>query len=436
MRTRLYRQAKSAPVASIVAMPSGLLLRKCACGGIPGPTGQCTACRRKRLSIQPKLTINQSSDKYELEADRVADQVMRMPEPRLQRQTEPDDEDDELLQTKPLMQRKVAGQAIGHTAPPIVHEVLNSPGQPLDPTTRDFMEPRFGHDFSRVRVHTDSKAAESARAVDALAYTVGRDVVFSPGQFVPQSRTGKRLLAHELTHVVQQCRFSGLAQQISEPSASQGTREQEAEQVAEGVLTGSPVAVSGEAKGIQFYGHSPSCKDDLHLKPFIWPGHDHARKAVGRAIEELKKSPLHSTVSSELRRLFGKDGITKAKKIKENFGPIQSALGEEYHYHCANPCEKPNKGARAWTDRSGNKDITLCFDIVAGFSVPAAAWIIIHENVHRGLNVWPNPHPWDAKDFNACTGVSGGQLPTNDTKLLLTNPDSYACLASRMWFPL
>jgi hypothetical protein len=89
-------------------------------------------------------------------------------------------------------------------APLIVHQVLHSPGQSLDPTIRAFMEPRFGHDFSRVRVHTDTKAAESARAVDALAYTVGQDVVFAAGQYDPASQARKHLLAHELTHVVQQ----------------------------------------------------------------------------------------------------------------------------------------------------------------------------------------------------------------------------------------
>jgi len=88
--------------------------------------------------------------------------------------------------------------------PPIVHEVLRSPGQPLDLKTRAFMEPRFGHDFSQVRVHTDVNAAASARAVNALAYTVGRDVVFEDGQYAPWTREGGRLLAHELTHVMQQ----------------------------------------------------------------------------------------------------------------------------------------------------------------------------------------------------------------------------------------
>ncbi|GAB4205457.1 MAG: hypothetical protein OHK0022_31570 [Roseiflexaceae bacterium] len=89
-------------------------------------------------------------------------------------------------------------------APPIVHEVLSTPGQPLDGQTRAAMEPRFGHDFSQVRVHTGSQAAESARAVNALAYTVGRNVVFAGGQYAPGTRTGQQLLAHELTHVVQQ----------------------------------------------------------------------------------------------------------------------------------------------------------------------------------------------------------------------------------------
>ena len=85
-----------------------------------------------------------------------------------------------------------------------MHEVLRSPGQPLDAQTRAFMEPRFGHDFSSVRVHTDTKAAASARAVNALAYTVGRDIVFDTGQYVPKSSLGQRVMVHELTHVMQQ----------------------------------------------------------------------------------------------------------------------------------------------------------------------------------------------------------------------------------------
>ena len=103
-----------------------------------------------------------------------------------------------------LVQRKAAAPAGLKVVPPIVHDVLRAPGQPVDEGTRTFMESRFGHDFSRVRVHTDGKAPESARAVNALAYTVGRDVVFGAGQYAPGTTAGRRLMAHELSHVVQQ----------------------------------------------------------------------------------------------------------------------------------------------------------------------------------------------------------------------------------------
>src|SRR5215472_11905294 len=89
----------------------------------------------------------------------------------------------------------------GLQRPTTVHDVLSSPGQPLDAGTRSFMESRFEHDFSKVRVHTDEKAAESARTLNALAYTSGQDVVFGKRQYAPETATGQRLLAHELMHV-------------------------------------------------------------------------------------------------------------------------------------------------------------------------------------------------------------------------------------------
>jgi hypothetical protein len=185
----------------------GLLQRKCACGEAGHAGGECAECRKKKAGT---------------------------------------------------LQRAAAGPGCPSRVPPIVHEVLQSPGQPLDSATRAYMEPRFGHDFSRlrahsiaavaipsqltigrpgeagepeadqvaesllhrsahvesggnlpadftrVRLHTDPRAAESARAVNALAYTVGHDIVFGAGQYAPRDATGRRLLAHELTHVVQQ----------------------------------------------------------------------------------------------------------------------------------------------------------------------------------------------------------------------------------------
>jgi hypothetical protein len=125
--------------------------------------------------------------------------------------------------------------------------VLRSSGQPLDPATRAFMEPRFGHDFSAVRVHTDARAAESARAVNALAYTVGRDVTFGPGQYAPATSAGRRLIAHELAHVVQQGDRPG-----SVPGLALGSPASESERVAEQVS--SRVAAGQQANVAQSAG--------------------------------------------------------------------------------------------------------------------------------------------------------------------------------------
>jgi hypothetical protein len=158
--------------------------------------------------IQPKLAIGQVDDPLEHEADRVADHVMRIPEPdlsigaslaQMSFKYAACEAGPQALQTNAAK----PPQAVIGEAPSIVHRALRSPGEPLDPRTRAFFEPRFGHDFSQVRVHTDAKAAESAQALNALAYTLGRDVVFGAGHYSPGTSAGQRLLAHELVHTVQ-----------------------------------------------------------------------------------------------------------------------------------------------------------------------------------------------------------------------------------------
>jgi hypothetical protein len=172
------------------------------------------------VTIQPKLTVNTPGDAYEQEADHVAEQVMRMSEPNQSTcacgggcstcQSGSGGNEPLSLQTKHVGSSD-AGQI---AAPPIVHEVLASPGQRLDASTRAFFEPRFGQDFSNVRVHTDSQAAKSADAVDANAYTVGRDIVFGGRHTPPESTEGRPLLAHELAHVVQQADTSVVRRDI------------------------------------------------------------------------------------------------------------------------------------------------------------------------------------------------------------------------------
>jgi hypothetical protein len=129
------------------------------------------------------------------------------------------------------LQRKAAGPTPTNEAPAIVQEVLRTPGRPLDAMTRTVMEPRFGHDFSRVRVHTDAKAAESAHAVNALAYTVGQDIVFGGGTYAPESDAGRHLLAHELTHAVQQQNLADLGHGSLQLGPVDDVHEREADEV-------------------------------------------------------------------------------------------------------------------------------------------------------------------------------------------------------------
>lgn len=160
--------------------------------------------------MQAKLAISQPGDPSEQEADRVADQVMRIPEPTVQRTCAgceigsapcPTYETEQGF----MLHRKVdaaSGPSASSDATGLIAHL--GPGQPLDPGTRAFFEPRFGQDFSSVRVHTDTQAAESAQFIHAQAYALGQDVVFGEGQYTPETAYGQRLLAHELTHVVQQ----------------------------------------------------------------------------------------------------------------------------------------------------------------------------------------------------------------------------------------
>jgi GH24 family phage-related lysozyme (muramidase) len=182
----LTAQADAAPAAR-PHTAGRVLQRKCACGKNTAGGGACGACSRKDKALQ----------------------------------------------------RQEAGSLRGPSGvPDSVYEVLGSAGSPLDASTRSFFESRFGQDFSGVRVHADSRAAESAAAVNAHAYTVGRDVVFASGRYAPQTNDGKRLIAHELTHVVQQRdgRASAEAASLSSP----GDRfEREADSVADALAYGA-----------------------------------------------------------------------------------------------------------------------------------------------------------------------------------------------------
>lgn len=205
-----------------------LVLQRCACGGSAGPAGECAECRKKRLGlqrVQAKLAVNAPGDKYEQEADRVAEQVMRMPatappairlsvpaqgETPVNRRSrsglipttgsEETPDEDEVVQTK--RESDTFPQVTADLESRI--QALKGGGEPLPAAGRQFFESRLGHDFSRVRVHHDTRASSVANALQARAFTVGQDIAFGAGEYAPETAAGQSLLAHELTHVVQQ----------------------------------------------------------------------------------------------------------------------------------------------------------------------------------------------------------------------------------------
>ncbi len=254
------------PARSFAPMRAGLLQRKCACGDTPGPDGECAACRAKQLGLQRRsevhaelstvphvvhevlrspgqpldtatrafmeprfghafsqvrvdrlvpmapvqttLAISQPGDGDEQEAERMANTVLRLP-----------GQDRVTIQPVRVAQRRDADWADHTVVPETVSrsvERVRGDGAPLTEAARTFFEPRFSYDFRRVRVHTDSRADNSARAINALAYTCGHDVVFRAGQYAPATGKGRRLLAHELTHVVQQ----DIGMELRRPAAS------------------------------------------------------------------------------------------------------------------------------------------------------------------------------------------------------------------------
>lgn len=204
----------SKPPARGATGNSGLLQRKCACGNHTIVGGECAGCSQGKNSlqsrthqralsgsglptaqgpvIQHKLSVGASWDGLEREADEVAERVLSAAG------------HSPVGRAAPRIQRYSGGNQTTASAPASVERVLGGSGRPLESGLRQEMGNRFGHDFSQVRVHTGGDAELSAREVNARAYTVGQNIVFGAGEFRPQSREGSRLLAHELTHVVQQ----------------------------------------------------------------------------------------------------------------------------------------------------------------------------------------------------------------------------------------
>jgi murein DD-endopeptidase MepM/ murein hydrolase activator NlpD len=215
----------------------------------------------------------------------------------------------------------------GNAVPPTVHDVLRSPGQPLNASTRAFMEPRFGHDFSRVRTHTDANAAESAHEINALAYTVGNNIVFGRGQYAPDALAGSRLLAHELTHVVQQQAASAHSLQAQPDMDQPGNPlEREADLMADAVI-GSQRR-EGPSSATLPYREAIELSDCLRIM---------GDKAMDYCLEAVPRE--------KSRRICSGSGIRNPLSDMSTFqSPGASGwLGAKFGCH-RNSCSRPHRG--------------------------------------------------------------------------------------------
>jgi hypothetical protein len=339
--------------------------KRCACGGVVGPTGECDRCRNRRL------------------------------------------------------QRLGRASARPERVPAVVHDVLRRPTRPLEPAVRVEAEARLRHDFSRVRVHADGQAAEAARAVDAIAFTVGRDIVFDTGRYAPSTVEGRRVLLHELTHVVQQDAAPAVGSLAIDV---EGSAETEAERVAAG-HSATPRARAQRPR-VQRLGANPGCTPaqvtDIHQAIFD------ARGWLNQATPKLQASPLAANVVASLRRNFG-----PTYGVAANAGLIAGRLKVAYRelstipMSCAGAADATcAAGHCGYAAAAGTHAATICTNVtLATADAVFRAGCLLHESLHAAF-----PR-FTVDEYSGWHGHSGSTAtyPGAGTDPLL-NADSYTTL--------
>jgi hypothetical protein len=357
------------------------------------------------LFFQPKLTINNPNDQHEQEADAVSDKVMRMEPPFIRAKQLPVSPvqrkcADCLEEENKLQRKEINGQetTAGNNLESYVGN-LNTGGQSLPNEVRNFYEPRFGYDFSNVKIHTDNVAAKSAQSINALAYTSGNNIVFNDGQYAPNTDSGKKLLGHELTHVVQQQSYK----------------------------SNIPGAVMRQPKPDNKF-ESCTTTQQSQLLPVI----EDARKAVSLATaviatswgkpdkiapnrKQLLMDHFHTTSRGDLRDILGK------------YISLGKTFAAGFKLKCETTCPKDAKGVvcgYAYNTQwfGGRGPIHICFDS-AGCDFTNTAKsnqiaLIIHEAAHRHTGVDDKAYRWEAK-YN-----------TQSSDDAMDNADTYAWFAT------
>jgi uncharacterized protein DUF4157 len=367
-------------------------------------------------------------------------------------------EDDQVLHRSP----DGSGLRSSAGVPQSVHESLASPGEPLDRATREFMESRFAHDFSRVRVHTGGKDADSAHAVDALAYSVGPDIVFEKGQYAPGSHAGRRLLAHELAHVVQQPEGGAGASRPIQIGDVDDPAESEADSMAEQVVGGVEQAPDRHVHHVpallrrrpagppttETEDCEPSLQNDLSAM------HPKALARVDLAVASLapgwdKMQPSHKAAFSQYFDPSGSGDIDDGfvRDVRRNYAFIRANMNR-LSFDCDPDSRSVCGTSHGWC--KGGRLMWTCFGNVrvcsAAYKSAAPDFkiaTIIHESTHNALLTTDRAYS-NEKDFNALKPRGGGfwgsvlnflgRLPVlgilfralpgnNDT---INNPDSYS----------
>jgi hypothetical protein len=432
-----------------------------------------------RIALQRKLAIGAVDDPLEREADRVAEQVMRMPEPAavvsadaqvLLRKCPCEGSGERCAacsgERDDALQRKATSAVTPTEAPPIVHDVLASPGQPLDAATRAFMEPRFGYNFSQVRVHTDAKAAESASSVNARAYAVGNNLVFAAGEYGPGTNTGQTLLSHELAHVMQQSvtsvnslrsqrtaipdeknpeaaplqinRKCAVCEEEKLQKEQAGSRDRILRQAASRYSQSDPNAPANQpaAGGTSFVFCNPPLYDAGQIlraldTAKLWVANAILRidqfKTGGKTIEEETAVRLALRDNFNITDTHG-DGTllpkTSLDTILDNFIILQGALNQTLQFSCASGCMP---GELAWVLPNPEKlklppgIITVCLGFF-GCDPLKQASTIIHERAHEALKAQDNAYEVSSK-YNS--------LPTI---MALENAESYGVAARQIYY--
>jgi hypothetical protein len=371
------------------------------------------------LQIQTKLAVSTPGDQYEQEADRVAEHVMRMPESMLRRD-------------EPRIQRQANGEAgTGEVASDFTSRL--GTGMPLDSASRVYFEPRFNWDFQHVRLHIDANAAESARAVKARAYTIGRDIVFGTGEYAPETNLGRRLLAHELTHVIQQSpnatvRRSGSSPNVPGHKLTRQVNHAESSKInrrTSGVLQRQAGTTTPE---VTVTGPNACSLAQHHV---IAPAVDRAQQWLTRAIGEMHAHlnpittnpdfavnwPWDTAVLGAMRRHFNTTDRATVMQVYQRIVTINNDLTgrRDLHVECHGAADQLCGSAAAYVN-PGN--LVFCPSFFTG----GAQWqseALVHEMAHTLVG---GPHITD-RAYSADRLYR--TLPTAEA---LINAESYGLL--------